>query len=316
MRGGRHALAATIVLFAGVARAELGVEIEGCGEVDRDEIERLVALDLASVIEERKAPFPPARVVCDGAKMKIVVDDPVTAKHLERELPAPIGKGRERTFALAISQLYLTSWLELAMRPPSEPVGPPKDAPGSRAARTIAAKKVEPAPTWSADAMLGISLRSRAGLGLDDLAGVFRASAYLPNGLGAFILASTESLRVARDRGNVDVTFDSIGVGGAYRSHQTLAFDARVGAHLVFARVDGRPSGDRTVASGGSGTALDLALAAGPTLIAGPFRIGVEGQLGYLVPGVTAEVRSEEPVHLHGLWFGGGVHVGLGLGGL
>jgi hypothetical protein len=247
--------------------------------------------------------------------MKIVIDDPVTAKHLERELPAPTGKGRERTFALAISQLYLTSWMELAMTPPPEPVGPPKDAPGSRAARTIVQKKVEPEPTWSADAMLGVALRSRGGNVLDDLTGVFRASAYLPNGFGAFVLASHESLRVERERGNVDATLDSIGVGGAFRSHGVLAFDARLGVNLVFARLDGRPSSDRVVASGGSGTALDVALAAGPTLVAGPFRIGLEAQLGYLAPGLTADVRSEEPVRLHGVWFGGGVHVGLGFGG-
>lgn len=314
-RGG--AFAAMFLLIAATARADsVGVEIEGCGTIDRDEVERLVRLELASVLDEAKTTFPPARVTCDGARMKIVIDDPVTAKHLERELPAPTGKGRERTFALAISQLYLTSWMELAMRPPPEPVGPPKQAPGSKAARVIATKNVEPLPTWSGDAMLGVALRARGGNGFDDLTAVFRASAYLPNGLGAFVLASHESMRIERDRGNVDATLNSIGVGAAYRSRGTLAFDVRFGLHLVFARLDGRPATDQTVASGASGTALDLALAAGPTLLAGPFRIGVEAQLGYLVPGVTADVRGEDSVHLHGVWYGGSVHVGLGFGGL
>ena len=68
--------------------------------------------------------------------------------------------------------------------------------------------------------------------GLDDLVGLFRASAYLPNGLGAFVLASHEALRVERARGNVDATLNSVGVGAAYRSRGSLAFDARLGAHL------------------------------------------------------------------------------------
>jgi len=296
------------------ARADaIGVDIEGCGALDKDEIERIVQLELSSVVSDATVVFPRAKVTCDGAKMKIVIDDPVTSKHLERELPSPAGKGRERTFALAISQLYLTSWMELAMRPPPEPVGPPKDAPGSRAAKQIVTERIEPQPTWSADAMLGVALRGRGDNGANDFVGLLRATAYLPNGFGAFVLASTESMRVTRDRGNVDATLDSVGIGGAYRSRGKLALDSRLGANLVFVRLDGRPSSDRTVAGGGAGTALDLALAGGPTLVAGPFRIGIEGQLGYLLSAVKADVRGEDPVRLHGFWYGVGVHVGIGL---
>jgi hypothetical protein len=298
-----------------VARAEaIGVDIAGCGTIDKDEVERIVQLELSSVVSDPSVTFPRARVSCDGARMKIVIDDPVTNKHLARELPTPMGKGRERTFALAISQLYLTSWMELAMRPPPEPIGPPPNAPGAKAARTIASKKIEPEPTWSADALLGVALRSRGGNGANDLVGLLRAAAYLPNGFGAFILASTESMRVERTRGNVDVSLDSVGVGAAYRSPGKLAFDSRLGAALIFARLDGRPSSERTTAGGGSGTALDVALAGGPTLLAGPFRIGVEGQLGYLLPAITADVSGESSVHLHGFWYGLGVHVGMGFG--
>lgn len=310
----RIGLGLALAAIGTVARADtIGVEIEGCGVVDKDEVERLIHLELSSVVTDAKVGFPPAKITCDGARMKIVIDDPVTAKHLERELPAPTGKGRERTFALAVSQLYLTSWMELALRPPPEPVGPPKNAPGATAAKKIVTKRIEPEPTWNADVMLGVALRGRADNNANDVVGLIRATAYLPNGFGAFVLASTESMRVARARGNVDVTLDSVGVGGAYRSRGTLAFDSRLGANLVFVRLDGRPTGDGTVGGGGAGTALDLAFAGGPSLVAGPFRLGLEGQLGYLVSSIKGDVRGEDPVRMDGFWYGLGVHVGIGL---
>lgn len=309
----RAALALAMVCFAGRARAAgVSVEAEGCGTLDTSEVERLVALDLASVIDERQGPFPPVRVTCAGNKMRITIEDPVTAKKLERELPLPTGKGRERTFALAISQLYLTSWAELVMPPPPEPVGPPKEASGSKAATAIITKKIMPPPTWGADAILGVNLRLRGGQGLNDVGGGFRAMAFSPSGFGAFVSAGYESLRVERSRGNVDATLASIGVGAAFRSRGMLAIDARAGVSLVFVRVDGRPSNERTVSGGGLGTAIDVSAALGPTVLVGPFRLGIEGQVGYLLPRVTAEVRGEDSVSLHGAWMGASAFVGLG----
>ncbi len=309
----RAALVVAMTALATRARADgVRVDAEGCGSLDSAEVERLVSVDLAAVIDERKDSFPPARVTCDGNKLRIVIEDPVTAKKLERELPLPKGKGRERTFALAISQLYLTSWAELALPPPPEPVGPPKDAPGSKAATIIIQKKVLPPPSWNAEGVLSGILRSRGGHGLNDVGGSFRATAYAPSGFGAFVTAGFEAMRVERVRGNVDASIASIGLGGAYRSPGMLAIDVRAGASLVFVRVDGRPGSERTIAGGGLGTAIDFAAALGPTLLVGPFRLGVEGQLGFMVPRVTADVRGEDPVSFHGAWVGGAAFVGLG----
>lgn len=309
----RAALIVAVTCTALRARADgISVEAEGCGSLDVKEVERLVTLDLAAVLDERKDGFPPAKVTCVGNKIRILIEDPVTAKRLERELPAPKEKGRERTFALAISQLYLTSWAELALPPPPEPVGPPPNEAGSKAATTIIKKKVAPPPSWNAEGILAGSLRSRGGHGLNDLGGTFRALALSPTGFGVFVSAGYEAMRVERVRGNVDASIASIGLGGAYRTPGMLAIDARAGVSLVFVRVDGRPGSERTIAGGGLGTAIDIAAAIGPTLLVGPFRLGVEGQFGFLVPRVTADVRGEDPVSFHGAWIGGSAFVGLG----
>lgn len=309
----RGALVLAMVCFAIPARAAgIRVDAEGCGMLDLNEVERLIALDVSTVTDERKEPFPPARVICANNKLRIVIEDPITNKKLERELPLPNGKGRERTYALAISQLYLTSWAELAMPRPPEPVGPPPNEPGSRAAKAIVKQKVQPPPTWGADAILGLNLRLRGGHGLNDLGGAFRAMAFAPSGFGVFVSAGYESLRVERARGNVDASLASIGVGGAFRSRGMIAIDGRAGVNLVFLRVDGRPTNERTIAGGGLGTAIDIAAALGPTLLVGPFRLGVEGQVGVLFPRVTAEVRGEDSVSIHGPWVGASAFAGIG----
>jgi hypothetical protein len=176
----------------------------------------------------------------------------------------------------------------------------------------IIKKKVLPPPAWNAEGVLAGSLRSRGGHGLNDLGGSFRATAYSPGGFGVFVHASFEAMRVERVRGNVDASIASIGLGGAYRTPGMLAIDVRAGASLVFVRVDGRPGSERTIAGGGLGTAIDIAAALGPTLLVGPFRLGVEGQVGFLVPRVTADVRGEDPVSFHGPWIGGAAFVGIG----
>jgi len=307
----RRGFAIAILLFAQGASAAVRVEVDGCGSIDVPEIERLVALDLASVVDEHKDAFPPARVTCDGGKMRIVIEDPVTDKRLERQLPAPKPgeKGRERTFALAISQLYLTSWMELVMQPPPEPVGPPKDAPGATEARAVVVKKTTVAAvrTWDGEVLLGFALRAPDALGAHlraSVGGAWRAT----------VVASWETLRVERDRGHVDATLATLGLGAMWRSARvgSLVLDARATASIVFARLDGRDGRAGTVAGGGAGTGYDLGAAVGPTFLAGPFRIGAEASAGWIGPDLKGEVSGEDPVRLDGLHWGGAVFVGLG----
>ncbi|MGZ3423470.1 MAG: hypothetical protein ACXVEF_01995 [Polyangiales bacterium] len=307
-------LAATTV--AARARAELTVEAKGC-ELDVKEVERLLAIELASVIEERKAPFPPVQVTCSAGSMTIVVDDPVTAKKLERTLPAPkpSEKGRERTFALAISQLFLTSWGELILPPPPEPVGPPKEAKGSVAATAIVKKKVVEARGPA----LEVSLFGGAhGRDLEhayvDAATSLRAGVVFDERWRVFVIGAWETGSASRNRGTVEVSIASLGGGIGWRSPRVgaLAFDAALTASFAWARLDGRPGSEATFANGGSGTGAELMIALGPTFLFGPLRIGAELQGGVLVPTIAGDVAGDASVRASGLFVGGGLTVGFG----
>ncbi len=117
-----------VLLAPSLARAAVVVPVgaEGCGALDLAEVERVLALELAHLLSEKSSvTLPKVRITCAGAEMRIRVDDPVTGKTLERTLPMPTEpKGRERTMALAISQLFLTSWLELLSPAPKEVPAP------------------------------------------------------------------------------------------------------------------------------------------------------------------------------------------------
>jgi hypothetical protein len=298
------------------AQAELTVEAKGC-DLDVKEVERLLAIELASVIEERKSPFPPVQVTCGAGTMTIVVDDPVTAKKLERTLPAPKPheKGRERTFALAISQLFLTSWGELILPPPPEPVGPPPQAQGSIAAKKVVQKKV----TVARGPALEVQLFGGAhGRNLEhafvDFSSAIRAGVVLDERWRAFVVGGWESGRASRNRGTVEVTVTSIGAGFGWRSPRasTLVLDASLSASFAWARLDGRPGSEATFADGGSGSSAELMLAVGPTFLLGPLRIGAEAHGGLMFPTISGDVAGDAPVRASGLVVGGGLTIGFG----
>lgn len=300
------------------------VHVEGCGETDLDEIERLVALDLASVLEERGgAAFPPVRVECDGPRMRIVVRDPVTAKTLERDLPAPKpGEvGRERTIALAISQLFLTSWTELLL--PPAPVGPPPQPKGAVAAKRVARRTIAkelPGADWD---LLGVGTATMRDLGAPfvTFGAALRPSVGLGREVRAFAQVGGEAGASARTRGLVDASLVSIGAGLGWRSSPSrssragFAFEVLAGAGVTLVRLEGRPASDAVTATSASGVVADASVAAGPTWRVGVLRVGLEGRLGFVAPSAIGAVSGERAVRIGGPWIGAGFSLGLAFGG-
>ena len=120
----------------------LDVAVDPCADVSAERVERLVRIELASSAEhdsaERSEQPTRAAVECTEEGVRLIVDDPLTAKHLERavretELPE---RGRDRLIALALVELVVASWSELHTNP--DPVLP-RDAPEAsvQAARTV-----------------------------------------------------------------------------------------------------------------------------------------------------------------------------------
>ncbi|MCA9650015.1 MAG: hypothetical protein KC501_08910, partial [Myxococcales bacterium] len=114
------ALVVAWLMVSQVARAEpssprVVVEADRCIGLRSDEVGRLLDIELATVTTELRS-GPPLEVLlrCEQERMTIEVVDPLTRKRLSRDIPVPLPEpGRERVVALAISQLFAASWLEL-----------------------------------------------------------------------------------------------------------------------------------------------------------------------------------------------------------
>ena len=86
------------------------------------------------------------RVVCEGLRAEIEIDDPMTGKTIGRvvDLAAAAPVARPHLLALSIVELLAASWIELQSNPhpPAHPVGSDRDA---RSSRGGAGRRQQPA---------------------------------------------------------------------------------------------------------------------------------------------------------------------------
>lgn len=237
------------------APAAFVISLSDCDEIDRAALLSLLELELHDVAEGFRRSGPPlVELVCVGNELHIEVRDPVTGKHVGRMVPRPGGRHGERDVALAVSQLFLTSWLELLL-PEPPPVAMPETHAGQFAAASERARaalerlevREAPAPTlrWTADiAVVG-------GLGLRDLAAAVPTRALA---LSAEIVHErTWALSLAlgfehglaeRDRGTVELWFGDATLGMELGLLREGAFGLGLGGRggVVWARLAGQPS--------------------------------------------------------------------------
>lgn len=293
------------------------VEAEGCGALDLAEIERVLALELSHLLHgAEQVQLPKVHLSCSGSDMRIRVDDPVTGKSLERTLPLPTeAKGRERTMALAISQLFLGSWLELLSPPPKDAPAPVTTAPPALtvAAHDAARGRVGD-PSVALAAVLGLRRR--------DLGAPF--STFAPSlriafgeGLRLVVDAGLESGSAARGAFAVSVLSVSatagLGVRRVLTGHLAVELAALVGGR--WARLDGRTDDPAYETRGGAGGALEASIVGGPSLRLGPTRLGLELVIGRSFSTLRANVQGEREVSFGGWFVGLGASIGLPLGG-
>jgi hypothetical protein len=315
------AFTSTAILSSTALAADpIAVDARGCTGLDVHETERLLSIELLSVAKERGQAEPPAvQLVCDGELVRIEVRDPITDKRLEREIPAPRPDepGRERVLALAASQLFLTSWLELLL---------PEQPEASRPRPAVRAQERKAAEQMARGAILPSSSRweiTAAGAAhLRDLHQTFIA--WQPSLRAAFAFgehfrvlgqAGFEFGQASRLRGKVDASSGLAGFGLGWRVgvHRKVGLEAAVVASTVYVHLEGQASQLAVEDTSASGLGAEIALSVGPTLSAGALRGGLEAQAGWLLPSVTARVSQERAVELSGPWIGAALRVGLDL---
>ncbi|UJR78397.1 hypothetical protein [Sandaracinus amylolyticus] len=103
----------------------VALEVEACAGIDPEIVHRILGIELGADADLDALPTDPeasrVRATCadaEGTRVALAVDEPLTAKHLERsiDLVASPESGRSRLVALALAELLAASWIELGMR--------------------------------------------------------------------------------------------------------------------------------------------------------------------------------------------------------
>lgn len=315
-----------LLLATGPARADppsrVAVQIEHCGDLNPAEVGRLLDIELATVTAEiRSGPPLTVQLGCQDDRLTITVLDPITRKRLARDIPAPRDEpGRERVVALAISQLFAASWLELltATEPPprvESDTDPPPDATAVEAARRVAEQRTGPhaepdrsAPRRELELLVGTGIRGRALQGAGHLAAArteLRLRGWLSSRVGLLAVLGWDfgqsTRRLGRVRGHV------VTAGGG------LAWGVRpgrtgIGGHVSvaggWARVRGVPREPSVPAGANAGFTGEVALGVGPRIRYGRLRLDLDAELGAMLPAPVGLVDQGPPMSMGGMWAG------------
>ena len=311
------ALGAAVAHATPAAASASGIDVaaEQCPHVHADEVDRVLGIELASVSREWSGDERlRAELSCDESTLTILVIDPVTRKRLTRTLAMNWRTGdRDRTVALLVSQLFLTSWSELLLARNARELPPPPPAPPAveHAAESAVRTALRPPEVQGTLALLvGPRVRDLASPVVSGSLAL-RPSLLVGRSWRLFLDLGYERGSADRADGAIVFSLASAAIGGGWRASFGafgLDVDARVGAAYVDVRGD---ASGAAIGSSASGAACEAALDVGPTLVLGPARIGLFATGGFTAPRVVAHAVGDHDLTIGGPWVGASLVAGL-----
>jgi hypothetical protein len=315
------AVAASVLTLASARRAHasegaVDLSAANCGHLHVDEVARVLNIELATVSREWAGPeHLKALLSCDDSQLNIVVSDPVTDKRLTRTVTFDWDTGdHDRTVALLVSQLFLTSWTELllAHNAATSDLRPRAQAPlvAVRAAETIARASLRPPAISGSIALLTGPRVRELDSPLVSAQVTLRPSLLVAGRWRLLLDVGYERGSASRTLGTVvfSLASASVGFGGRW-TLGPAAFDVDLGGGVAYVDMQGNPS-PGAVAASASGTVAEGFIDAGPTFALGPTRIGLLLAVGASAPGTVAHVTSDRDVSIGGLSLGASLVVG------
>lgn len=315
-----HAAALAGLLGAPAVNAAepINVESRDC-DLRQGELERLVRLELGSVVNPGDQVGYQVVVACEKEGLYIRIEDPLTQKALERlvKLPEPESPEPERVVALSVAQLYRAAWLELLAEDPP-PLAPSKPVPPAPRAKIAARAK--------ADAVLPrrSPRTSRAALRLATTArGMTHNTLVLPVvgvGMGwspwqrwwLDINGQFEAGAEDRATGRVEARFAGGHVGASFEPSLGGSLSGVLAgeAGLLLMSLRGRNVGPGMETGNIEGMVVDGSAGAGVAVQVERMRIALLGRVGMVIGGPVGYVQGDDAVDLNGPWLGAFVDAG------
>ncbi len=334
---------------AGTGEGGVELSVEACSGVAAERVGELLELELGLVLEARD----PSRrfrveVVCSDEATLIAIDDPLTAKRIERRLPVLDASDPEpaRTVAIGAAQLFVASWAELELLVPAEHPPPPALAeeqaaalelveahrptehpppPASPEQRTVASDLASPVPddparldhvltlhTGQRGRALGSALHAtELGLGYQPRVRVGRSRVTL----GPAFDLSVELGSTRAGEGSVEVLAAGGRIAGDLRVTLSPSIGLLIDLGLGFAyqRIRGRPRpGSDLRGSSIAGFGVDPQARLGLAFELGRVDLAVALEGGYLIGGPRG-LTPAGAIVLRGPWLGVGLQLELGV---
>jgi hypothetical protein len=300
------------------------VRVAGCEGLDAAELARLLDLELSGVTTEIRS-GPPLLVAlrCDAGTLSIEISDPLTRKQLTRQIPEPApDPGRERLLALAVSELFSASWLELLTPAPPEPtpeaVAPRQPVRDEAVAAATAVAQERTQPPRAVGLLLGAGARGRA---LSSAARV--PASHLDLLLRGWLTASVGlAASFGWDFAQSEREFGRIrghaltGAGGLawrWRARPVIGLGGQVLAGVAWAQLSGEARAPLVPAGSTRGLTAELSASVGPRVTSGRLRVDLDGEAGWMLRTPVGRVTDEASFELGGLWVGAVVRVGVDL---
>ncbi|MBX7084291.1 MAG: hypothetical protein K1X88_34110 [Nannocystaceae bacterium] len=304
-----------------IERADTGpIEVAAidCPGLDAREVGRLLAIDLAAVTQEvRRGPPLGIEIRCRAPTLVIAIADPITRKRLERQVPLPRNEpGRERVVALAISQLFAASWLELLLPPPPGPPPlPPTPTPSAaaiEAAGGYVRRRVDARPR-ALGLVVGATVRGRAlertplpSFGGElDVRGWFGDAAVLGR-------IGVEGGVARREAGRVRAWQLALGLGtaGRVRVAPRWALGGTIVVQGALARLRGAADAGGIATGATTAVSGQALLGGGPRLSIGAGWIELDAEVGLGLRAPVGLVEGDRAVSLGGVLAGGALRLG------
>jgi hypothetical protein len=304
----------------------LEMALDACVDAVPADVVKLVGIELAAVARDGLhaaalgAARIPVTVSCRGDRVVVRVEDPITDKTLERgvRLGRAAPAARSRLLALAIVELLVASWTELAAKPREPSAAATADAGARKVAEEIARARLPASVALEAP-------RRRLVLGAFGGGGHFMGAVAPAAGLrlalehGARLTFAIDARlsRAGTPMPSGQATFESIDASPAVlvrASAGAFALKAGLGLRLGYGRLAGEPARpDRHTAASftapWAGGLVSLRLARG----FGPLVIELEAEGGAVLLPVKGLVDDARETAVEGAWIGGTFGVGWAL---
>lgn len=301
---------------------ELSLDIDPCVPVPAEPVLRLTELELEVPVVPPSQARPQAtkvRVSCTGEHLTLRVSDPMTGKHLERTLALTTAEVdvAGRTVALAVSELVLTSWMELTLKQSRSPPPAAEGPAPSEQAREVARERAE----QSVDQGAGVSYLTATfqllgpfqRVGLSWGAGAHLGWHSRTPWLGAELGLDGSYARATVSTGTISVSTWSLAPRAAFRfGSERFWFDTGPGIRVGIARLSGTasdPNATRGATFAGTFFALTAYAGIGVTLGDLVLSAGAEG--GYVLREATGLVDQGHAVAIDNAWIAGSLGIGF-----